>query len=33
MVFSPLADWKVRLFIIGMFEERSKQFVGWMMSC
>ena len=27
MVFSPLEDWKVRLFIIGMLGRRSKRFV------
>ena len=33
MVLSPLADWKVRLFIIGMIGKGSKQFVGWLVSC
>ena len=33
MVFSPLEDWKVQLFIIGMFGKRSRQLVGWLLSC
>ena len=28
MVFTPLADWKVRLLSIGMLVRRSKRFVG-----
>ena len=28
MVFIPLADWKVRLLSMGMFEERSRQLLG-----
>ena len=33
MVFTPLADWKVQLLSMGMFEERSRRFVGWLLSC
>ena len=33
MVFTPLADWKVRLLSMGMFGWRSKRFVGWLLSC
>ena len=28
MVFSPLADWKVRLLSMGIFEDRSQQLLG-----
>ena len=28
MVLTPLADWKVRLLIMGMFEEKK-----WMVCC
>ena len=28
MVFTPLADWKVRLLSMGMFEERSRWLLG-----
>ena len=33
MVFKLLADWKVRLLIMGMFEQRSGQFIEWLLSC
>ena len=33
MVFTPLADWKVRLFNIGMVVKDMGAVVEWMIGC